>query len=569
MANNTIGRSLTLENYPYKSRRIPLVAARGVVATSEPLAAQAGLRILQAGGNAVDAAIAAAAALTVVEPTCNGIGGDAFGLIWDGQKLHGLNGSGRAPAAHTPGLYETLGHQHIPSRGWLAATVPGVPAAWGDMHARFGRLPLREIFAPAIEYARDGFPVAPMTALRWQAAAARFARSNVSDPALRPWRDTFTRDGRAPEPGDLWSIPDLGGTFVELAESGCESFYRGALAERFADFAAQTGGYITKADLAAHQSTWDDPICTSYRGHDVWEMPPNSQGIAALTALNILEGFDLAKYPRDSTQSYHLQLEAGKIAMSDAYRTVADPSASDVLVQERLDGRWADQWRSQIGDAALTPPHHDAEQSGTVYLCAADADGMMVSFIQSNFAGFMLGFGSGVVIPGTGIAVHSRGCGFTLEEGHPNQLAPGKRPFHTLAPSFLTREGRAIGPFGIMGGPIQPQAHAQFIVNELDYGMNPQTALDAPRFQWLNGKAVEVELAVPGEIMQGLLARGHQVRPCVEFAATPPQLRDGFIGSSALIASGDFGKAQMIRRGENGVYVAATDWRSDGCAVGF
>ncbi len=558
-----------LDRYPYAARRVPIFAPHGAVATSEPLAAQAGLRILQRGGNAVDAAVATAATLTVVEPTCNGIGGDALALVWDGSALHGLNGSGRALAAHTPELFSKLELDHVPPHGWLPVTVPGVPACWRDLHQRFGKLPFEALFESAIEYATDGFSVAPVTAQRWRAAAAIHAARTSDEPAIMPWRETFTRDGHAPRIGDKWSLPDLASTLKELAATSCESFYQGKLANQILNFADATGGYLTRRDLANHRSTWVTPISANYRGYDVWEMPPSTSGIAALTALNILEGFDLARHPRESIDSYHLQIEAIKIALGDAYGYLADPDVTAVPFQVRLDKRYAAEQRRHIGDRALSSPPRDPPRGGTVFLTVADADGMMVSFIQSNYTGWLLGFGSGVVVPKTGIALHSRGCGFTLDPRHPNVIAPGKRPFHTLAPSFLTRDGNAIGPFGIMGGPMQPQGHVQFIVNQIDHGMNPQACVDAPRFQWISGNVVEVELGVRPELVQGLVVRGHDVRPCVDFAAIPPRLSGPFLGSGGMASSGDFGKAQIIRRLGNGTYVAASDWRSDGCAVGY
>jgi gamma-glutamyltranspeptidase / glutathione hydrolase len=561
--------TLGLEHYPYTSRRLPVMARRGMVATSEPLAAQAGLAILRAGGNAIDAAIATAAALTVVEPTCNGIGGDAFALIWDGSRLHSLNGSGRSLRAHSRDLFRQQNLDHIPARGWLPVTVPGVPAAWRDMHQRFGHLAFEKVFEPAIEYATEGFPVGPMTAQRWNAAAAIYHANNDGAPELRPWRETYTRDGRAPRAGELWALPDHALTLRELAGTGCESFYCGRLAQQLLAFSDSTGGYLTKADLQSHESVWEDPISARYRGYDVWEVPPSTQGIAALTALNILDGIDLARTPRESAESYHLQIEALKLAQNDAYQYIADPQVTDVPWRARLTAEFARDLRSKIGHTALTLPPTGRPKGGTVYLCCADADGLMVSFIQSNYSGWLLGFGSGVVVPSTGIALHSRACGFTLNEGHPNVIAPSKRPFHTLAPSFLTHEGRAVGPFGIMGGPMQPQGHVQFVVNQIDYGMNPQTALDAPRFQWINGDRVEVELGVPSDVMQGLVARGHDLAPCVDFSAIPPRLGGAGLGSGGLTTSGDFGKAQIIRRLDNGAYVAGSDWRADGCAVGY
>lgn len=530
-------------SFPYPSRRMPIVARRGAVATSEPLAAQAGLSMLQRGGNAVDAAIATAAALTVVEPTSNGIGGDAFALVWDGARLHGLNGSGRAPATHVPALFSQLGLTEVPAFGWLPVTVPGAPAAWRDLHARFGALPFEALFEPAISYAEEGFPVGPVTAAGWAAAALTYATH--ASPEFDAWRATFTVKGRPPRAGELWLLPDHAATLRRIAQSGADDFYRGDLAERIAGFAVETGGYLTQADLAAHTSTWVEPLCTEYRGHGIWEMPPNGQGIAALIGLNILEGLDLARVPRESTESYHLQIEAMKLGFADALRYVADAEQAAVLVSGLLDKKYAVRRRQLIGARALDPVSGEPAGGGTVYLCAADGDGMMVSFIQSNY----MGFGSGIVVPGTGIALQNRGACFVLETAHPNCVAPGKRPYHTIIPAFMTRDGEAVGPFGVMGGYMQPQGHLQMVVNQVDYGMNPQASLDAPRWRWVEGTAIELELAVPQHVIHGLGGRGHTVT--VQSLAYP------------------FGRGQIIRRLDNGVYVAGSEPRADGCAVGY
>jgi len=536
--------NLYTEHYPYPSRRMPVLATRGVVATSEPLAAQAGLSMLQQGGNAVDAALATAIALTVVEPTSNGIGGDAFALVWDGSKLHGLNGSGRAPATHTPELFARQGLDAVPAAGWLPVTVPGAPATWRDLHARFGKLPFATLCEPAITYAAQGYPVGPVTAQGWTRTFEVYARRQES-PEFAPWFDTFAPGGRAPRPGDIARLPDHAATLRTIAASDADDFYHGELARRIADFAAATGGYLTRDDLAAHTSTWVDPIQTGYRGYEVWEIPPNGQGVAALAALNILEGFDLAAHPRESVESYHLQIEAMKLAFSDAFRYVADPAKAGVPIKSMLDKAYAAERRALIGDRALEPAPGTPPRGGTVYLCAADGDGLMVSYIQSNY----MGFGSGVVVPGTGIALQNRGAGFVLEPGHPNQVAPGKRPYHTIIPAFLTRGGQAVGPFGVMGGYMQPQGHLQMVVNTVDYGMNPQTSLDAPRWQWLQGKNIEVEMAASQHIISGLDARGHRV--AVQGAVT------------------GFGRGQIIWRLPNGAYVAGSEPRADGCAVGY
>jgi gamma-glutamyltranspeptidase / glutathione hydrolase len=534
--------SLGLAGLPYPSRRMPVVAGRGVVATSQSLAAQAGLHMLRQGGNAVDAAIASAIALTVVEPTSNGIGADAFALVWDGAALHGLNGSGRAPAAHTLDLFRGRGLREMPPRGWLTVTVPGAPATWRDLHARFGRLPFASLFEPAIEYAEHGYPVTPMTAAAWSAAVQLYTPANTG-PEFRAWFETFAPQGRAPRAGEFWSSPGHARTLRLIAASEAAAFYEGEIAAAIEAFARSTGGHLTGADLAAHTSTWVEPIGTSYRGFDVWEIPPNGQGITALIALNILEGFDLGRYPRESTESYHLQLEAIKLAFADAGRYVADMEHAAVPVRGLLDKGYAAGRRRLIGERAIPPAAGTPPDGGTVYLCAADADGMMVSLIQSNYNGF----GSGIVVPGAGIALQNRGRGFSLEEGHPNVVAPGKRPYHTIIPAFLTREGRAIGPFGVMGGFMQPQGHVQVVVNQVDYGMNPQAALDAPRWRWVEGMEIELEAGVPQQVMHGLAARGHAVtvnpRPAL------------------------FGKGQIIARQENGAYVAGTEPRADGGAA--
>lgn len=528
---------------PYPSVRQPLFAPRGVVATSQPLAAQAGLAMLQRGGNAVDAAIATAAALTVVEPTSNGIGSDAFALVWDGARLHGLNGSGRSPAALSYDLVQRGGHSSMPVRGWLPVTVPGTPAAWRDLHQRFGRLRFSTLFEPAISYAEQGYPLSPVLAQYW-ARAANAYRANTSA-EFAGWNATFTINGRAPQVGEVWHSRGHARTLSRIAETNAEDFYRGELAQQIAQFSHETGGLITADDLARHTSTWVEPIRARYRGYDVWEIPPNGQGIAALLALNILDEFKLHEYPRESVESYHLQIEAIKLGFVDAQRYVADPDHGPIPTAALLSHEYAATRRALIGDQAADPAPGDPLRGGTVYLCAADMDGMMVSFIQSNY----MGFGSGIVVPGTGIALQNRGAGFSLQPGHPNHVAGGKRPFHTIIPAFLTRDEQAIGPFGVMGGHMQPQGHVQMIVNTLDYGLNPQASLDAPRWYWEQGRSIEVEAGVAPEIVQGLRDRGHDVSVAQE--------------------RGTFGRGQIIWRLPNGAYVAGSEGRTDGYAVGY
>ena len=538
---------LDLQHYPYPSQRMPVIGRNGVVATSQPLAAQSGLAALRRGGNAVDAAIATAITLTVVEPTMNGIGGDAFALVWDGTRLHGLNGSGRAPAALSAEAVRAAGHDVMPERGWLPVTVPGAPWAWRDLHERWGRLPFETLFEDAIRYAEDGFALSPVIARFWKRAKSMYGA--FQGPQFAGWLRTFAPGGFTPGAGAIWSSRAHAQTLREIARTGAESFYHGSLAETIAAFAAETGGLLTTADLAAHTSTWVEPIKTTYRGHDVWEIPPNGQGIAALLALNILEGFDLGRVPRDSAESLHLQIEAIKLAFADARRYVGDPQhptgPDESLWSRLLAKEYAAERRSLVGERAAAPDAGDPLRGGTVYLCAADGDGMMVSMIQSNF----MDFGSGIVVPDTGIALHNRGSGFSLEEGHPNMLAPGKRPFHTIIPAFLSRDGEALGPFGVMGGHMQPQGHLQMVVNMVDYGLNPQASLDAPRWRWNDVLDVEVEQAMPTHIVRGLVDRGHQVRVTIEASS--------------------FGRGQIIRRLPSGAYAAGSEGRADGAACGY
>jgi gamma-glutamyltranspeptidase/glutathione hydrolase len=521
--------------HPYPATRVPVYARRGMVATGQPLAAQAGLRILQQGGNAIDAAVATAAALTVVEPTANGIGGDAFALVWTGGKLHGLNSSGPSPAALTPDLL--AGESQVPNYGWLPVTVPGAPAAWAALVKRFGRLPLAQVLAPAIELAAEGFPVSPHVAYAWDRATKIF-RQRLQGDAFRHWFETFTTEGRAPSAGELWRSPDHAETLQLIAETDGEAFYRGELAERIDQFSRQTGGYLRAADLAAYQPEWVEPISVNYRGYRVWEIPPNGHGIVALMALQILEGFDFAE--RESVESYHLAMEALKLAFVDGHRYIADPKAMELTPADLLNPAYAAERRRLITDRAIEPVHGNPPKGGTVYLATADGEGNMVSFIQSNY----MGFGSGLVVPGTGIALQNRGANFSLAEGHPNRLGPSKRPYHTIIPGFLTKGDQPIGPFGVMGGFMQPQGHVQVVQNMIDFHLHPQAALDAPRWQWTGGKRIEVEHGMPRQIVEALARRGHDVH--------------------WALGSGNFGRGQIIWRLENGTLVGGTEHRTDG-----
>ncbi|RIH83141.1 putative gamma-glutamyltransferase YwrD [Calidithermus terrae] len=528
---------MDLNYYPYPSRRTVMVGKRGAVATSQPQAALAGMEMLLAGGNAADAALAIAIALTVLEPTSNGIGSDAFALIWDG-KLHGLNASGPSPSQLPPSAFE--GMQEVPARGWLPVTVPGTPAGWRAVSERFGKLPFERLFEPAIRYAEEGFAVSPVTARGWGRSAETFLK--MSGPEHRAFNEVFFPGGRGPRAGEVWRSPGHAATLREIASSHAESFYRGALAQKTAEFAAATGGWLAQADLAAYEPEWVEPISAQYGGLELHEIPPNGQGIAALMALKILGGFDMARAAHDPVEYLHLQVEAMKLAFADVQAEVTDPrhmrvGSADLLDETYLSGR-----RRLIGDTARAA-EAGIPKGGTVYLCAADGE-LMVSFIQSNY----MGFGAGVLVPGTGIALQNRGAGFVLEPGHPNRYAPAKRPFHTIIPGFLTRGGKPLGPFGVMGGHMQPQGHLQVVLGLEDMGLNPQAVLDAPRWQWVKGKQVLLEPSVPQHVVQGLIDRGHQV-------VIQPE-------------AGLFGRGQIIlRQGET--LVAGSEPRADGQALAW
>ena len=519
---------------PYPSRRSP-VLARNVVAASQPLATQAGLRMLLAGGNAVDAAIATAAALTVVEPTMNGLGSDAFAIVWDGDRLHGLNGSGRSPAGWTRAFFDRF--DAMPQRGWHAVTVPGAVSAWAELSQRFGKLAFEKLLAPAIDYARHGSPVSPIVAREWAEGVAQFR----DQPAFV---QTFAPDGRTPLPGDIFRSEAHAATLERIGSTRGEAFYRGDLAERIAATAKAEGGLMTCEDLAAQRAEWVELISTEYRDRTLHEVPPNGQGIAALLALNLLSRKRLSDFGVDSADSIHLQVEAMKLAFADVHAHVSDPATMSVAPRDLLDPAYADERAKLIDPRRAQVASPGIPRSGdTVYLTAADASGMMVSFIQSNY----MGFGSGVVVPGTGIAMQNRGAGFTLERGHPNEVAPSKRPFHTIIPGFVADRGRPLMSFGVMGGGLQPQGHVQMMTRLFDYDQNPQAASDAPRWRVTGGRGLLLESGISPDVADNLKSRGHHV---------------------TMAECGSFGGAQLIYKLDDG-YVAASDHRKDGQAVGF
>ncbi len=522
--------------FPYPAQKMPLLAANAVSA-SQPLAAQAGLRMLYQGGNAIDSAIATAIALTVVEPVMNGIGGDMFALVWHEGQLYGLNSSGRSPAAWTPEFFK--GRSKMPATGWDTVTVPGQVAGWKALSKRFGKLPFAQLFEPAIGYAEDGFMVSPQIARQWAAQVPVL----IEQPGFR---EAFTLDGRAPRAGERWSFPQQAATLRAIADSDGESFYRGALAERIAGFAGQTGGALSAADLAAHEAEWVTPIQQDFRGYTLHEIPPSGQGLAALIGLGILDRFDLEAMGRDSADFYHVSIEAMKLAFADLHRHVADPASMQLSPDALLAPAYLAERAALIDmKRAAAPSAGMPKAGGTVYLASADAAGTMVSFIQSNYRGF----GSGVVVPGTGISLHNRGEGFNLTPGHANCVAPNKKPLHTIIPGFVTRGGEPVMALGVMGGSMQAQGHVQMMARLAVFGQNPQAMSDAPRFRVEPGPLVHVEAHVPAGVVEALRARGHQVE------VAP---RDSM----------EFGSAQMIYKAADG-YIAASDSRRDGQAVGF
>lgn len=519
---------------PYRSQRMP-VCGRQVVATSHPNAAQVGLAIMEAGGTAVDAAIAVAAALSVVEPTMNGPGGDLFAMVWDGERLHGLNASGRAPRGWTRDRFG--GRGAMPRFGWDAVTVPGAVSGWAALHARFGTLPFDTLLAPAIAYAREGFPVLPQTAASWASAAPSYA-------AFAEFRRVFLPEGRAPVAGTWFRTPELADSLREIARTRGAAMYTGALAQRIAGASRAAAGALNEDDLAAHQSEWVEPIRVEFSGARVCELPPNGQGLATLIALGILQHLPIAAVDPDQPDAVHLQLEAMKLAFADCRAHLAEPCRMRVSVESLLDPARLELLARQIrADRAAPPGSQPRPDHGTVYAALADRAGRMVSLIQSTY----LSFGSGVVVPGTGIALHNRGLGFSLDPDHPNVVAPGARPYHTIMPGFVLRDGRALMSFGVMGAHMQPQGHVQLAVRTLVHRQNPQAACDAPRWYLNEQSEVGLEPDFPASVRASLVARGHRVLD------SAPQV--------------SFGGAQAIYRLDEG-YCAGSDPRKDGQAVG-
>lgn len=523
---------------PYRKSRYSITARNGMVCSSNPLASQAGLDMLKKGGNAVDAAIATAAVLSVVEPMSNGLGGDAFAIVWMKEKLYGLNASGYSPKGMTIDALKERGYTTVPKRGWIPVTVPGQPKAWAALSRRFGKLGLKEVLQPAIHYAKEGYPLSPVAAYLWKKYVEKNTPLFQKDAAFQEWFRVFTKEGQPYEFGDIVKFPDHARTLELIAESDGEVFYHGEIADAIEKQSRRDHGLIERSDLEAYDVEWVEPISINYRGYDVWEIPPNGQGIVTLMALNILKNFDFVN--KEDAETYHRQFEAIKYAFSDALATVTDSRDMKVDVRTFLTDAYGKERAAQIGWSASQPKVTHPPKSGTVYLCSADQEGNMVSFIQSNY----MDFGSGIVIEGYGIALQNRGADFSLDPSDANALAPRKRCYHTIIPGFLTKDGKAVGPFGVMGGYMQPQGHLQVLMNYIDFHLNPQMCIDAPRWQWKEEKRFIVEPQFDPHLVEELRRRGHEV------------------GVSENCFS--YGRAEMILRLDNGSYVGATESRTDG-----
>lgn len=536
-----------------KASRSPVLAQNGMVATSHPLATQVGLDILKKGGTAVDAAIAANAALGLMEPTGSGIGGDLFAIVWDSktQKLYGLNASGRSPKALSLDYFRKEGLEKIPSHGPLPVSVPGAVSGWFALHERFGTLPMADLLEPAITYAEMGFPLTQLIAWYMGNSIPFFERQGFPN-----IRETYIAQngGRLPGEGEIYRNPFLANTYRAIARGGRDAFYNGAIAKTMADFIQSQGGFLSVEDLATHTAEWVTPVSVNYRGYDVWELPPNGQGIAALQMLQILEGFDFSNIPFGSPQHLHLFTEAKKLAFEDRAKYYADPDFADVPVETLLSDAYAESRRSLISERAGKYEAGEISAGETIYMTTADRFGNMVSLIQSNYRGM----GSGMVPPGLGFMLQDRGELFSLKEGQANTFAPGKRPFHTIIPAFITRDGKPWVSFGVMGGDFQPQGHSQIVMNLIDFGMNLQEAGDAPRWDHTGGSsptgetggtgAIRIESGIPYETVRDLMDRGHQVR----FA------RGVYGGYQAIL----WDSAQKV-------YHGASESRKDGQAAGY
>ncbi len=528
--------------YPYPSKRHVTYGKNGMVATSQQQAADIGLDTLKKGGNAIDAAIAMAAALTILEPTRNGLGGDAFVLFWFQGKLYGLNASGKSPQAISIDKIKAKGHQTMPKFGAESITTPGQVGGWVALSEKFGALPFETVLAPVIKLAKTGFVVSSEVAKNWNTALKTYQKYLKKD-ILEAFEDTFSDHKKAPQNGELFHLPDHAQSLEAIAKTKGKAFYEGELADQMIAFIEKQGGFLSKQDLKNYQPEFVDPIAINYKGYDVWELPPNGQGLITLEALKIYEP---NKHDALNINAIHQQIESLKLAFKDGLKFISDPNHMPVSVKDFLQKDYIAKRRAQISDFAQDFKAGNPQASGTVYLASADKDGNMVSFIQSNY----MGFGSGVVIPKTGIAMQNRGHTFSLDEFDVNALKPNKRTYHTIIPGFITKDNQAVGPFGLMGGYMQPQGHMQLIVNLIDEGLNPQAALDKWRWQWLKEKNIVVEKYTPSAVIDGLVKKGHQVMIAPQETA--------------------FGVGQIIlRKPHNNVFVGGCDKRCDSAILGY
>lgn len=521
----------------YPSQRNVIIAKNGMVATTQPLAAQAGLEMLKKGGNAVDAAIATAASLTVVEPTSNGIGGDAFAIVWFNEDLYGLNSSGPASCSITAEKVRERGYNSIPKYGWLPVNVPGVVMAWRELNNRFGNLSLEEVLSPSIEYAYEGYPVSPTVAKEWNNNFKIYEKF-LKGEEFKYWFETFAPLGRAPYPGEIWRNKYMSNTLSQIAKSNGEDFYKGDIADKIVQFSKKYGGFLNKKDLENYESEWVEPLKVNYRGFDIWELPPNTHGLVVLMALNILKEFELKN--RESIDTFHKQIEAMKMAYVDGEKYITDIKDMSVEIEALLSDAYAKKRAKLIEDHAKTYSYGVPNLGGTVYIATADSMGNMVSYIQSNY----MGFGSGLVVPETGISLHNRGYTFSLDPSHNNFLKPGKKTYHTLIPGFITKDDKAIGSFGVMGAYMQPQGHLQVISNLIDFGLNPQDALDAFRWQWIKDNLVYIEEKFPRNLYYDLAKMGHNLKYSQDVSS--------------------FGRGQIIIRNKENVLFGGTESRADG-----
>ena len=528
-------------SHRYPSVRNVVYAKSGMVCSTQPFVSSVGQQTLAKGGNAMDAAVAMSAAMALAEPTSNGLGGDAFALIWWRGKLYGLNASGVAPQKLSAEEILSKGFKKMPADGWIPTMVPGMPKACAMVQRRFCTMDLKELWKPVIRAAKYGLPLQSNTALLWEREYRRLNKASETwgKEPFQGWFEAFTKDGRPYRAGELFTWEAMADTLLELAETSCDSFYEGNLARKICDFSRKTGGYFQESDFEDYSAMWVDPISTDYRGYQICEIPPNGHGITALMALNILKGFDLGT-DRDNPLAWHRMIEALKLAFIDAKEYVADPRFMKASVEDMLSEKYAERRRALIGEKALMPFPGNPSGSDTVYFCTADGQGNMVSWIQSNY----MSFGSGVVIPGTGISLQNRGANFSLDPESDNFLRGGKRSYHTIIPGFMCKEGKAVGPFGVMGGFMQPQGHLMVVSNTVDFGMNPQEALDCPRFQWTGGKHIILERETPEAVIADLKARGHEIEIAKERT--------------------NMGRGQIIWRTEEDLLCGGTESRADG-----